>query len=191
MADSVGKTKDEELNKLIGYVDEYIDATHDSRTLSEKCRDYYDGYQWTADEQEALRARKQPCITNNRIKPKVQFLRGMEQQTRTDPKAYPRNPEDEESGEVSTDMLRYISDNNRSEQKISKGFRSYLVEGTQGHEIIVEDTGGKFEVVHNVLSWDRLWYDPHSREEDFSDARYLGTLQRESTQNTTTKQQDT
>lgn len=168
---------EEELNKLIGFVDEYIDATHDSRELSERCRDYYDGYQWTADEQETLRARKQPCITNNRIKPKVNFLRGMEMQTRTDPKAFPRNPDDEESAEVSTDMLRYISDNNMTDQKFSKGFKSFLVEGTQGHEIIVEDRNGKFEVIHNVLEWDRLWYDPHSREEDFSDARFLGTLQ--------------
>lgn len=175
MADSINK--EEELNKLIGYVDEYLDATYDSRKLSERCRDYYDGYQWTVDEQETLRARKQPCITNNRIKPKVQFLRGMEQQTRTDPKAFPRNPNDEESAEVSTDMLRYISDNNRSDQKFSKGFKSYLVEGTQAHEVIVEDVNGKFEVVHNVIEWDRLWYDPHSREEDFSDVRYLGTLQ--------------
>lgn len=178
MANSINETtKDEELVKLIGFVDEYIDATFDSRELSTKCRNYYDGYQWTADEREILRARKQPCITNNRIKPKVQFLRGMEMQTRTDPKAFPRNPNDDQSAEVSTDMLRYISDNNKSEKKISKGFKNYLVEGTQGHEVIVEDINGKFEIIHNVIAWDRLWYDPHSREEDFSDARYLGTLQ--------------
>lgn len=169
--------KDEELTKLIGFVDEYIDATQDSRDLSQKCRDYHDGYQWTADEREALRARKQPCITNNRIKPKVQFLRGMEMQTRTDPKAFPRNPNDEESAEVSTDMLRYIAENNTSDQKFSKGFKSFLVEGTQAHEVIVEDVRGKLEIRHNVIEWDRLWYDPHSREEDFSDVRYLGTLQ--------------
>lgn len=180
MANGVKKNEinsEEELQKLIGFVDEYLDATTDSRVLSEKCRDYYDGYQWTHEEQQTLKARKQPCITNNRIKPKVQFLRGMEMQTRTDPKAYPRNPDDEESAEVSTDALRYVSDNNRSEHKISKGFKSYLVEGTQAHEVIVEANGDKFDIVHNVLDWDRLWYDPHSRDEDYSDARWLGTLQ--------------
>ncbi len=76
MANSLGKEpKDAELEKVIQFVDEYLDATNESRTLSERCRDYYDGYQWTEDEREALRARKQPCITNNRIKPKVQFMR--------------------------------------------------------------------------------------------------------------------
>ncbi len=175
MADSLNR--DEELAKLIGYVEEYIDATVDARRSSERCRDYYDGYQWTESERAALRKRGQPCITNNRIKPKVQFLRGMEMQTRTDPKAFPRNPDDEESAEVSTDMLRYIADNNMSEQKYSKGFFHYLVEGTEGHEVIVEQKGEKFEIKHNVLHWDRMWWDPHSREEDYSDARYKGTLQ--------------
>lgn len=175
MADSLNR--DEELAKLVGYVEEYIDATVEPRRLSERCRDYYDGYQWTESERAALRKRKQPCITNNRIKPKVQFLRGMEMQTRTDPKAFPRNPDDEESAEVSTDMLRYISDNNMSEQKYSKGFFHYLVEGTEGHEVIVTQKRGKFEIEHNVMQWDRMWWDPHSREEDFSDCRYKGTLQ--------------
>jgi hypothetical protein len=177
MENDLKKTVDEELVMVIGFVDEYLDATSDARGLSTKCRDYYDSKQYTEAERETLRARKQPCITNNRIKPKVEFLRGMEMRTRTDPKAYPRNPEDEKSAETSTDMLRYISDNNRSEQKTSKGFKSYLIEGTQGHEVVVEMKNGRFEVVHNVLDWDRLWWDPHSREEDFSDARYKGTLQ--------------
>lgn len=180
MANRVNKKAvalEEEHNKLIGYVEEYLDATQDARDLSQKCRNYYDGYQWTADEQEKLRARKQPCITNNRIKPKVQFLRGMEIQTRTDPKAYPRNPEDDQSAEVSTDALRYIADNNRSDQKFSRGFQYYLVEGTEAHEIIVDFNGEGFDIVHNVVPWDRTWWDPHSREEDFSDARWKGTLQ--------------
>jgi hypothetical protein len=173
----LNRTEDEELQKVLGFVDEYLDATHDSRELSMRCRDYFDGYQWTYQEKEALRARKQPCITNNRIKPKVQFLLGMETQNRSDPKAYPRNPDDDESAEVSTDALRYVEDNNISEQKYSKGFKSYLIEGVQGHEVVVEFINGKFEIRHNVLNWDRLWYDPHSRENDFSDARYKGTLQ--------------
>jgi len=181
MANDLEKSREmnleDELNKLVGYVDEYLDATTDSRELSQKCRDYYDGYQWTQAERDKLRARKQPCITNNRIKPKVQFLRGMEMKTRTDPKAYPRNPDDDESAEASTDALRYVNDRNRSTQKHSQGFFHYIVEGTQAHEVIVEHVKDKFEIVHNVIDWDRIWYDPHSRELDFSDNRYHGTLQ--------------
>lgn len=173
----LNKTDDEQLEMVINFIDEYLDATHSARELSTKSRDYFDGYQWTYQEKQVLRARKQPCITNNRIKPKIQFLLGMEIQNRSDPKAYPRNPDDEESAEISTDALRFVEDNNASDQIYSKGFKNYLIEGTQGHEVIVEHKNGRFEIRHNVLPWDRLWYDPHSREEDFSDARYKGTLQ--------------
>ena len=177
MADSIDTPKDEDLGLVLGFVDQYLDATHDARVRSERARDYKDGYQWTQEERRILASRNQPCITNNRIKPKVQFLKGMEQQTRTDPKAYPRFPDDEDVAEVSTDALRFIEDNNHSKQEFSRGFEYYLVEGTEGHEVIGKEKNGIIEVIHNVLQWDRLWWDPHSRREDFSDARYLGTKQ--------------
>jgi hypothetical protein len=181
MADSIGPvsaaTNDEDLTLVLGFVDQYLDATHDARVRSERARDYKDGYQWTAKERKTLANRNQPCITNNRIKPKVQFLKGMEQQTRTDPKAYPRYPDKEDEAQVSTDALRFIEDNNHSKQEFSRGFEYYLVEGTEGHEIIVEPKNDILEIKHNVLQWDRLWWDPHSRREDFRDARWLGTKQ--------------
>lgn len=181
MADNISNSesvsKDEDLALVVGFVDQYLDATHDARIRSERARDYKDGYQWTAKEKSALAKRNQPCITNNRVKPKVQFLKGMEQKTRTDPKAFPRFPDDEDAAEVSTDALRFIEDNNHSKQEFSTGFENYLVEGTEGHEVIVERKNGKFEIIHNVLQWDRLWWDPHSRRTDFKDARYKGTKQ--------------
>ena len=66
-------TADEELNKVLGFVEQYLDATEDARRRSERARDYKDGYQWTEQERRILKNRNQPCITNNRIKPKVQF----------------------------------------------------------------------------------------------------------------------
>lgn len=168
-------TSDDELNRVLGFADEYIEATFDSRELSEKSRDYYDGYQWTDEERRKLKGR--PCITNNRVKPKVQFLKGMETQNRADPKALPREPNDDKSGEVSTDALRYVEEKNDLDQDVSDGFQTYIVEGTEGFEIIVEEERGKKEIVISQIEWDRLFYDPHSRKKDFSDARYLGTLQ--------------
>lgn len=160
MAHSIGiensAQNDTELIKVLDFVNQYLDATHDARQRSERARDYKDGYQWTAKERQVLASRNQPCITNNRIKPKVQFLIGMEQKTRTDPKAYPRFPDDTDVAEVSTDALRFIEDNNHSKQAFSRGFEYFLVEGTEGHEIIAEQKNGRFEVAHNIIPWDRL-----------------------------------
>ena len=163
--------------KVIKMVDDYIDATVDARQLADKCRDYYDNKQWSAAEIATLKKRKQPIVTINRIKPKVQFLLGMENQARTDPKAFPRNPEDQKGGELTTDALRYVADNNHADQKFTDGFENLLIEGVEAHEVGVRFKGGRFEIGHNHLSFDRIFFDPHSRAKDFDDAKFFGMLE--------------
>jgi len=174
------KNKNDILSILKGYVEEFLDfANQNMHDRAEKARDYYDGYQWTEKEVRHLENRKQPPITINRIKPKVMFLKGMEAQNRTDPKALPRTPNDDKSGEVSTDALRYVEEVNRSDYEFSDGFENYIIEGVEAHEVIAELNKKKqqFEVVHNRLFYDRIFWDIHSRKKDFSDATYLGTFQ--------------
>ena len=99
-----------EYTKLKKMVDNSIDTTQDARALSERDRDYYDGHQWTAAEQAVLNARSEPMITNNRIKMKVDGMVGIEQRSRVDPKAYPRNQADEQAADVITKALLYVDD---------------------------------------------------------------------------------
>jgi hypothetical protein len=72
--------------------EQYVDATQEFRARAELRRDYYDGKQWTSDEAQVLRDRKQAPIVINRIAPKVDFLVGLEQQTRTDRKPIRARP---------------------------------------------------------------------------------------------------
>jgi len=76
---------------------QFVDATEEARAISAKCRDYRDGRQWTAEEENILRARGQAPIVINRIAPKVNALMGMEISNRVDPRAFPRNPKDEDA----------------------------------------------------------------------------------------------
>ena len=99
MEDSVKTTTEDVLSVVKQQFKDAYDSSIDSRAEAELSRDYYDGKQWTAAEIETLKKRKQPVITDNRIKDKVEYLLGLERRTRTDPKAYPRNPSDEESAE--------------------------------------------------------------------------------------------
>jgi hypothetical protein len=166
------------LSQLITWVEDYLDSTKDSRALSEKCRDYYDNKQWTKDERQTLKDRGQPDTVYNRIKPKVDFLLGTERQTRTDPQAFPRNfPADEESAAAATDALRFIKDKNRLDMKKSGVFENMLIEGTGGTKTEIKlNYEGEKEIVITRLHWDRIFYDPHSRELDFSDALYRGEI---------------
>jgi hypothetical protein len=91
------------LAQYVREFEESEDATREARTKAERDRDYYDEKQWTADEIATLDARGQPAITFNRIKRKVNSMTGLEKQTRKDPKAFPRNPDDEQAASAATD----------------------------------------------------------------------------------------
>lgn len=163
------------LNTLVDWFEESEEATDAARKASERDRDYYDGKQLTSAEKEALRKRGQPDIVINRIQPKINYLMGFEAGTRTDPRAYPRNPQDEGASEAATDALRFVADKSDAQQKFSRVWENMLIEGYGGVELVLEPTGpDDGEIVIQEWDWDRLFYDHHSRKLDFSDARYMG-----------------
>lgn len=159
-------------------VDDFLNMTQDARELSEKCRDYYDGYQWTEDQVAELRRRKQAPIVNNRIKVKLQGLLGFVSMRKTDPRAFPRTRKHEQGAEAATDGLKYVADNSDFDSVRIDFSDNFFCEGYGGASIGVEQRkDGEIEVVIEHLPWDRIYFDPHSRAKDFKDARYLGTVQ--------------
>jgi hypothetical protein len=113
----------------------------------------------------------------NRIHDKVSLLCGMERKARTDPKAFARTPAEEDRAEAATQALRYISDDNNFSIVRSGVFENMLIEGAGGAELGLEDDGqGGANITIAHVPWDRIWYDPHSRAPDFSDARYKGLV---------------
>jgi hypothetical protein len=159
------------------------EATQTARQLAERDRDYVDNIQHTAEEIEKLEKRGQPIVTDNRIKSKIDFLVGLEKQQRIDPKALPRTPKHEDDADGATQALRYICHDQDYDALRSQVWRNMLVEGAGGIRVYVEPsrktTGygvGEMEVKIDFVSWDRLFYDPHSARHDFSDAGYLGIV---------------
>lgn len=146
---------------------------NDAFVMAAQARDYYDGNQLTADEIAELKKRKQPPTVYNRIRRKVDWLRGLEMQSRTDPRAYPRTPQHQQGAEAITDALRYVCDNADLDRKCSAAWDNILVEGIGAIEVIHSD-GPNPDIVVNHYPFDSLFHDPHSRLPDFSDARYLG-----------------
>jgi hypothetical protein len=162
---------------LKGQVDEFITLTQDARSLSERCRDYVDGKQWTAEEAAKLRRRKQAPIVNNRIKVKHQGLLGLTVVRKSEPKAYPRNQHDSGAAEAATDGLRYVADRAHFDGVKLEVVDDFFCEGYGGVEIGVEQTKkGDINITIERLPWDRIYYDAHSRKRDFSDARYKGYI---------------
>ncbi|HXI78114.1 MAG TPA: hypothetical protein VNH21_13315, partial [Steroidobacteraceae bacterium] len=163
--------------KLVRWFEEAESASYDERQLSERDRAYVDGDQWTGPEREALRKRGQPEITINYCRRKISLLCGMERKARTDAKAFPRDPTEEERADAATQALRFIGDDNDFSVIRSSVYENMLIEGFGGIEIGLEDDGkGGADITYAHIGWERIWKDPHARAVDFADARYLGLV---------------
>ena len=167
--------RDDDLQTARQQFEEYADSTVSARALAEKCRDYRDGKQWTPEERETLKKRKQPCITDNKIQDKCDTLLGIEKQMRTDPKAFPRNPGDEMGAEAATDSLRFVADQSDFNRTVRKpAADNLMVEGICFGHVVVEKKRGPVKVCMEHIRWDRGYYDIHSLREDFDDKTYCG-----------------
>jgi len=112
----------------------------------------------------------------NRIKPKVEGLIGLYMLRNTDPKVYPRTQKHEDSAHAVTDALRFVSDNQDFESTKRDVANDFFVEGYGGAIVEVKQGQRDIEIFIHRIPWDRIYFDPHSRELDFDDARYFGMM---------------
>lgn len=159
-----------DLAKYRRYFEEARDLTAENRRECNIDDDYFHGRQLTADEKNALKRRKQPPIVMNHVRLAIEGMLGVLEKGKSDPQAYPRNPDDEQGADTATDTLRYICDYARWHRRKIDGAHDFLVGGTAA--FLVEMNGE--EVDPRKVRPEEFFYDPRSREHDFSDARYLG-----------------
>lgn len=168
----------EELHtKAIRWFEEAERGTINERLDSELCRDYYDGYQWSKPELDKLKERGQPPSTINMIFDKIETLCGLERKARTDPKAFPRTPKEDDRADAATQSLRYMADESKFSLSRSSVYENMMIEGFGGSKVeLKDDHMGGADPKPEWIPWDRLFRDPHSRMLDFSDARYKGIV---------------
>ena len=162
------------IDKIKKHFEDFVDATEDARSAAEKRRDYRDLKQWTGEEKQKLSARDQAAIVFDQFSKKVDAITGLEVQRRTDPKALPVHPKDEKAAEVITDGLRFVESKSFLDESATDVFEDKLVEGYGGVITEVERKGEEFVISPKRIPWDRIYFDPHSREKDFSDSSYFG-----------------
>lgn len=179
------------------WVEDYLDATQEHRDRAATRRDYRCGVQWTDDEITTLQARKQPIVTYNYIGEKVGTMVGAEIVGRTVPNAVGRNAgPDQAAASVATAAIRYVTDEADWDGERTAGREQLFVEGVVGTEISIEEptvqidmaaVDGEIQQVGMTppenpqitirhVPYDRLFWDPMSRFDDFRDAKYFGTI---------------
>lgn len=142
-------------------------------------RHYYNGDQWTAKQLKSLRARGQNPITKNRIARKINGMVGVLARMRSDPKAYPRTPQEEQRGgaDIATACARYVMENVDWSTIKQECLRQAMVDGIGGveFELMPSPNGDNdSDIGINIVENDTFFYDPKSVKLDFSDARYMG-----------------
>lgn len=164
--------------RLVQMFEEAEQASTGANEMGMRCRRYFNGDQLSEEEKATLAKRGQPPIVINRIRKEVNWMRGYEMQSRTDPRAFARNPQDEEMATAATDALRYVADATKYDKLRSKAWDSLIVEGVCGVEVIHKFKPPMREpkIVINRYPFSRLFADPHSNESDYSDARYKGAV---------------
>lgn len=137
---------------------------------------YYHGRQWTDAQLKALRDRKQPDITFNRLARKINGVVGVVQKLRNDPKAFPRTERAAAGADLATAVLRYVLDTSMWKDVESDGVLD-AAKGVFGVcELTLED--GDYDdpdVGLRYVDPVTYFYDPRSVRPDFSDIRYDGT----------------
>jgi len=169
---------EDNLEQLIQMYNASEEASHEAREKAERDRDYVDNKQLTQAEIDTLQKRGQPPIILNVIRSRASFLAGMEKKQRRDPKAWPRNnPEDLNAAEAFTQGMRYVVDKADYASARSQAWKNITVEGFGAIELAaVQNRKGEYDFTMKRIPWDRLFYDPHCGEPDFSDARYKGQV---------------
>lgn len=157
---------------------EWEDVYAEARDRENRDQDFYDSNQWTAEEVRKIEARGQAVITYNRIRPKINRLLGWEITNRKRPKAIARRPDHEGDADGVTDLLNWIVDYDKFEQKFSDAALDVLVPGI-GAIVVKLDRdppGPESKINSEQVPFNRIFFDPRARKKDASDGRYMGII---------------
>jgi len=140
-----------------------------------QARHYYHGAQWTPEEIETLRRRRQPIVTFNRTGRKIDQIVGLLLRLRQDPKAYPANPRHADGAEIATQCVRTVLEASDWGFLDAYCAGQAAIEGIGGVELkLVPGDHRDPDVGIDFVFGDDFFYDPRSTKPDFSDARYMG-----------------
>lgn len=135
---------------------------------------YYHDKQWTEAEKRKLKRRRQPDTHDNLIKRKIDFLVGVEQRMRRDPKAFPRTPKHEGQADVASAGIRFVCDKELWPDKSSQSMSDGLIQGKGAIWCGIKQGHNGPDPTLEMVQPGRFIYDPRSVRPDFSDARWMG-----------------
>ena len=156
------------------YLD-YLQAKMPEIEEQKLSRHYYHGAQFTPDQIDVLRRRRQPIITFNRVGRKIDGIVGLVQRLRQDPKAFPTSPRNAAGAEIATQCVRSVLTAGQWEFLDPWCAGQALIEGVAGVELkLIKGDHDDPDIGMDFVFGDDFFYDPRSAKPDYSDSRYMG-----------------
>lgn len=159
--------------RLLGIFQDELARQADNRQQQAKDADFYDGIQWREQDAAALRERGQVPLVYNVIATSINWILGSEARGRTDWKILPRRKEAGKAAERKTQLMKYLSDVNRTPFNRSRAFADCVKVGVGWMEEGLQQPEDGEPVYDRYESWRNILWDSACTEDDISDARYV------------------
>jgi hypothetical protein len=143
------------------------------RALADKCADYYDGNQLTAEQLAEMEQAGMAPIIANIIRPTIDVVLGMEAKTRQDWRVVTDAAEFQDVAEAQSQLLAEAERESKADRACSDAYAGQIKSGL--HWVEVSRSINPLEFPYRVRAVNRreIWWDWRSKEPDLSDARFL------------------
>lgn len=162
------------LDRARRYFLESVSATAANDVECRSDAAYYHNDQISAETKAKWKKRGQPPMHVNKISPAIMGVLGIIDAAQTSPQCFPRSPDQQGTADIATKIMRFLNDATNMSKHRATLSKDFFLYGTCA--AVVGDgakVGAKNLKIKPVL-WEDFFYDPMSREHDFSDAAYLG-----------------
>ena len=165
---------DDLLVKLEKWFSSSVKWDNDWRDNAKTWYDYYNGNQWTSEEENELVSRGQAVTTYNHIAPAIDSIIGGERQNRPEITMIGRTQDDEQIAQVKTSLYNYIADNTKSDDEIDKMVLDALITGRGWISVYPNVKNDEFDdIYHTYIDYRDMFVDSYSKRDDLKDARYI------------------
>ncbi|MDO8983024.1 hypothetical protein [Cypionkella sp.] len=159
-------------NQVMGWYVHELDRQADNRMEMAIDDDFYDHIQYSATELAILEERGQAPIVFNLTQTTVNWVLGTQRRAPTDYRILPRKKEGAKAAQVKTDLLKHVSDENRSDYERAEAFGMAVRVGLGWLECGQGRPEEGTQVYDRHEDWRSMLWDSTSRRYDMLDAKY-------------------
>lgn len=158
------ESEHEQLKKFNGWVAEAQWAAREWRSESWRDCEMYDGgeAQWTQKDRDKAVESGIDIITINRTFPAVNLILGNQAINQMDIIAKGRTQDDGEIGQVMTEGIKFVMDQNQGQFRVGQAFRDSIVPGFGCLSPAINPDPRHERIAVLYRDWKELWWDPFS-----------------------------